>query len=114
MLRHLTNTLHPGVFDDCFYHSATAVCRSRAKALGQPLPLHNICLSCSNARQSAVHLPRLITARDQAVRELDIDTKERNSFTRLQTGALSSYAAELNEVIEAFQAAEDEAAEVLA
>ncbi|MDH6222890.1 hypothetical protein M2283_010242, partial [Streptomyces pseudovenezuelae] len=46
MLQHLTKTLHPGVLNDCFYQAATAICRKRAKALGRPLPLHNMCLHC--------------------------------------------------------------------
>ncbi|KOG89338.1 hypothetical protein [Streptomyces varsoviensis] len=108
MLKHLTKTLHPGVLNDCFYQSATAVCRSRATALGRPLPLHNMCLSCPNARRSAIHLPRLITARDQAARELETDVKERSSLTRLQIAALSSYAAELDEVIDGIHPVDDE------
>jgi hypothetical protein len=36
MLQHLTKTLHPGVLNDCFYQSATAICRKRAKTLGRP------------------------------------------------------------------------------
>jgi hypothetical protein len=36
MLAHLTKTLYPGILNDCFYQSATAVCRKQAKALGAP------------------------------------------------------------------------------
>ena len=36
MLAHLTKTLYPGILNDCFYQSATAVCRKQAKALGRP------------------------------------------------------------------------------
>ncbi|MGW9211262.1 hypothetical protein ACWGR4_30315 [Embleya sp. NPDC055664] len=111
MLRHLTKTLHPGVLNDCFYHAATAVCRSRAKALGRPLPLHNMCLTCPNARRSAVHLPRLITARDQAARALNADVTDGNSFTRLQITALSSYATELDAAIDSVRELENEKAE---
>nr|WP_145482511.1 MULTISPECIES: hypothetical protein [Streptomyces] len=76
MLRHLTKTLHPGVLNDCFYQAATAVCRKRAKTLGRPVPLHNMCLNCPNFRRSAVHLPRITTARDQALTVLDLPKKE--------------------------------------
>ncbi|MFF2941343.1 hypothetical protein ACFVSQ_16025 [Streptomyces niveus] len=100
MLRHLTKTVHPGILNDCFYQSATAVCRSRARALDRPLPLHNMCLICPNARRSEVHLPRLTTARDQALSELDTNAKGREALPPLQTIALSSYAAELDEAIE--------------
>ncbi|MFF0125781.1 hypothetical protein ACFYTG_08670, partial [Streptomyces mirabilis] len=47
MLEHLAKTLHPGVLNDCFYQASTAVCRKRAKAIGRPLPLHNMCLTCN-------------------------------------------------------------------
>ncbi|MET8101509.1 hypothetical protein ABZV29_34435 [Streptomyces sp. NPDC005236] len=100
MLRHLTKTLHPGVLNDCFYQAATAVCRKRAKALGRPVPLHNMCLNCPNARRSAVHLPRLTTARDQALTVLDLPKKEREALPRLQVIALTDHAAELDELIQ--------------
>jgi len=57
MLAHLTKTLYPGILNDCFYQSATAVCRKQAKALGRPLPLHNMCLHCPNARRTACTFP---------------------------------------------------------
>ncbi len=110
MLRHLTKTVHPGILNDCFYQSATAVCRSRAQALGRPLPLHNMCLICPNARRSAVHLPRLATARDQALSELDLRKKERDALPPLQIIALTSYAAELGEAIESIHEAGGEKA----
>ncbi|GAA2141462.1 hypothetical protein GCM10009802_52000 [Streptomyces synnematoformans] len=100
MLQHLTKTLHPGVLNDCFYQAATAVCRKRAKALGRPLPLHNMCLHCPNARRSAVHLPRLSTARDQALTVLDLPKKQREALPRLQVTALTDYATELDELIQ--------------
>ncbi|MEU6201394.1 hypothetical protein [Streptomyces sp. NPDC047061] len=100
MLRHLTKTLHPGVLNDCFYQAATAVCRKRAKALGRPVPLYNMCLNCPNARRSAVHLPRLTTARDQALTVLDMPKKEREALPRLQVIALTDYATELGELIQ--------------
>lgn len=59
MLEHLAKTLHPGVLNDCFYQAPTAVCRKRAKAAGRPLPLHNMCLSCPNARRSTIHVRAL-------------------------------------------------------
>lgn len=100
MLRHLTKTLHPGVLNDCFYEAATAVCRKRAKALGRPVPLNNMCLNCPNSRRSTVHLPRLTTARDQALTVLDLPKKEREALPRLQVIALTDYATELDELIE--------------
>jgi hypothetical protein len=100
MLQHLTKTLHPGVLNDCFYQAATALCRKRAKALGRPLPLHNMCLHCPNARRSAVHLPRLGTARDQALSVLDLPKREREALPRLQVIALTDYATELDDLIQ--------------
>jgi hypothetical protein len=69
MLRHLTRTLHPGVLNDCFYHSETAVCEKRSPGLGRPLPMLNMCLSCPNSRRSSVHLPRLHQSREDARQE---------------------------------------------
>lgn len=66
MLRHLTRTLHPGVLNDCFFNADTAACVKHATRLGRPVPAHNMCLRCPNARRSAVHLPRLTAAREQA------------------------------------------------
>ncbi|MEU1185219.1 hypothetical protein ABZ464_47965 [Streptomyces sp. NPDC005820] len=103
MLQHLTKTLHPGVLNDCFYQAATAICRKRAKALGRPVPLHNMCLHCPNARRSAVHLPRLTTARNQALSVLDLPRKERDALPRLQAIALTDYATELDELIQSIQ-----------
>ncbi|MEU9141323.1 hypothetical protein AB0D33_36200 [Streptomyces sp. NPDC048404] len=100
MLQHLTETLHPGVLNDCFFQAATAICRKRAKVLGRPVPLHNMCLHCPNARRSAVHLPRLTTARNQAVSVLDLPKKEREALPRLQVIALTDYATELDELIQ--------------
>ncbi|MFJ2638735.1 hypothetical protein [Streptomyces sp. NPDC087511] len=100
MLTHLAKTLHPGVLNDCFYQAATAVCRKRAKALGRPLPLLNMCLSCPNARRSAVHLPRLTTARNQALTELELPKRDREALPRLQLTALTDFVAELDELIE--------------
>ncbi|WP_201761402.1 MULTISPECIES: hypothetical protein [unclassified Nonomuraea] len=53
MLAHLAKTLHPGVLNDCFFNAATAVCVKRAIILGRPVPQHNMCLRCPNARRSA-------------------------------------------------------------
>lgn len=66
MLTHLTKTLHPGVLNDFFFNASTAVCVKRATVLGRPVPQHNMCLRCPNARRSSVHRPRLTAARDQA------------------------------------------------
>ena len=101
MLGHLTKTLHPGVLNDCFYQPATAVCRQRATALGRPLPLHNMCLACPNARRSTVHLPRLTTARDQAAAAWEMvgGTKCRPGLPPLQQAALTSHIADLDRLI---------------
>ncbi|WP_229868733.1 hypothetical protein [Streptomyces chryseus] len=100
MMQHLTKTLHPGVLNDCFYQAATAICHKRAKALGRPVPLHNMCLHCPNSRRSAVHLPQLTTARDQALTVLDLPKKQREVLPRLQEIALTDYATELDELIQ--------------
>ncbi|MEU9290310.1 hypothetical protein AB0D57_38155 [Streptomyces sp. NPDC048275] len=108
MLEHLAKTLHPGVLNDCFYQASTAVCRKRAKAAGRPLPLHNMCLSCPNARRSTVHVPRLRTARDQALSVLDMRKKDREALPRLQVIALSDYTAELDDLLAGLQAEQPE------
>ncbi|MFE7777638.1 hypothetical protein ACFU5O_27815 [Streptomyces sp. NPDC057445] len=77
MLEHLAKTLHSGLLNDCFYQAWTAVCRKRAKAAGWPLPLYNMCLSCPSARRSTIHVPRLRTARDQALSVLEMRQKDR-------------------------------------
>jgi hypothetical protein len=88
------------------YQAATAIWRKRAKALGRPLPLplHNMCLHCPNARRSAVHLPRLTTARDQALTVLNLPKKQRQALPRLQVIALTDYASELDELIQSITA----------
>ncbi|MFI6963518.1 hypothetical protein [Streptomyces sp. NPDC050255] len=70
LLHHLTKTLHPGVLNDCFYQAETAVCRKRAKPLGRPVPMLDMCMRCPNSRRAAVHLPRLERAHDMAESEL--------------------------------------------
>jgi hypothetical protein len=99
MLRHLTTTLHPGILNDCFYNSATAVCRKQAKALGRPLPLHNLCLSCPNARRSSVHLPRLTLARDQARQALADAQADGRQLPPLQRQALDDHLTGLDRLI---------------
>ncbi|MET7519240.1 hypothetical protein ABZS88_38585 [Streptomyces sp. NPDC005480] len=64
------------------------------------MPLHNMCLNCPNARRSAVHLPRLTIARDQALSALDLPKKESEALPRLQVIALTDYATELDELIQ--------------
>ncbi|MBJ7004912.1 hypothetical protein JG491_33455 [Streptomyces sp. CRPSP2-6A1] len=64
------------------------------------MPLHNMCLHCLNARRSAVHLPRLTTARVQALTVLDLPKKQREALPRLQVIALTDYATELDELIQ--------------
>jgi hypothetical protein len=98
MLAHLVKTLHPGILNDCFYQPATAVCRKQAKALGRPLPLHNMCLNCPNARRSSIHLPRLLTAREQAAAALDL-VPAAGQMPPLQRAALDSHLADLDQVI---------------
>lgn len=97
MLAHLTKTLHPGVLGDCFYQRETAVCAKRANTLGRPLPLLNMCSTCPNARRSAVHLPRLTTARDQARQALQ--PADRRPLPPLQQAALTNHLAELDHLI---------------
>ena len=98
MLKHLTKTLHPGVLNDCFFHAATAVCVKRAKPLGRPMPQHNMCLRCPNARRSSVHLPRLTTARDQAT-AFHAAHQAGGTMPDLQDKAITNYLTELNQVI---------------
>lgn len=98
MLKHLTTTLHPGVLNDCFYNSATAACRTRAKDLGRPLPLLNMCLGCPNSRRSSVHLPRLTLARNQTV-ELTLHAAKTAPIPRLQQLALSNHIDQLDQLI---------------
>jgi hypothetical protein len=101
LLQHLTRILHPGALNDCFHQPATAVCAKRAKTLGRPLPLHNSCSVCPNSRRTAVHIPRLITARDQARQAL---AAHRNaSLPPLQQIALSQYAASFDQLITELQ-----------
>lgn len=97
MLAHLTKTLHPGVLGDCFYQRETAVCAKRANTLGRPLPLLNMCSTCPNARRSAVHLPRLTTARDQARQALQL--ADGKPLPPLQQAALTNHVAELDHLI---------------
>lgn len=85
---------------DCFYQTTTAVCRKHVKALGRAAQLHNRCLHCPNARRSAAHLPRLTTARDQALTVLDLPKKQREVLPPLQMTALPDYATELDELIQ--------------
>ncbi len=99
MLEHITRILHPGVLNDCFYQPATAVCSKRAKSLGRPLPMLNMCSACPNARRTAVHLPRLLTARDQALQAL-----QAGELLPLQRVALTEHAASFAPLIADLQA----------
>lgn len=99
MLAHLVTTLHPGILNDCFYQPATAVCRKQAKSLGRPLPLHNMCLHCPNARRSSVHLPRLHLARDQTAVMLDL-APPGAQVPPLQRAALDTHLAALDQMID--------------
>lgn len=95
LLHHLTKTLHPGVLNDCFYQAETAVCRKRAKPLGRPVPMLDMCMRCPNSRRSAVHLPRLERAHDMAESELG----EATGLPRLQQLAITEHLATLTHLI---------------
>lgn len=95
MLHHLTKTLHPGVLNDCFYQAETAVCRKRAKPLGRPVPMLDMCMGCPNSRRSAVHTPRLKRARDMVQDELSGAT----DIPRLQKLAINEHLATLTRLI---------------
>ncbi|WP_369223194.1 hypothetical protein AB5J52_19315 [Streptomyces sp. R39] len=95
LLHHLTKTLHPGVLNDCFYQAETAVCRKRAKPLGRPVPMLDMCMRCPNSRRSAVHLPRLERAQDMAQSELG----EATGLPRLQQLAITEHLATLTRLI---------------
>ncbi|MGW2822282.1 hypothetical protein ACWC24_14920 [Streptomyces sp. NPDC001443] len=95
LLHHLTKTLHPGVLNDCFYQAETAVCRKRAKPLGRPVPMLDMCLRCPNSRRSAVHVPRLERAHDMAQSELG----EAAGLPRLQQLAITEHLATLTRLI---------------
>jgi hypothetical protein len=98
MLTHLAKTLHPGILNDCFFQAATAVCVKRAKIIGRPVPQHNMCLRCPNARRSTIHLPRLTAARDQAL-DLHATCREAGPVPKLQEIAITSHIAELDQII---------------
>ncbi|MEU2181567.1 hypothetical protein [Streptomyces thermolilacinus] len=95
LLHHLTKTLHPGVLNDCFYQAEAAVCRKRAKPLGRPVPMLDMCMRCPNSRRSAVHLPRLERAQDMAQAELG----EATGLPRLQQLAITEHLATLTHLI---------------
>jgi hypothetical protein len=99
MLQHLTKTLHPGVLNDCFYQPANAACRTKAKQLRRPLPMLNACLSCSNARRSTVHMPRLTTALDQARQALALVAKYGDAAPPLQLAAVTQHADQLDQLV---------------
>ncbi len=96
MLRHLTRTLHPGALNDCFHHADTAVCGKRAKAVGRPLPMLNMCLTCPNSRRSSIHLPRYRMSRDLAGEEL----KDTEHLPPHQQTAIGEFIAMLDGAIE--------------
>ncbi|MEU9996104.1 hypothetical protein [Streptomyces sp. NPDC050848] len=95
MLNHLTKTLHPGVLNDCIYQAETAVCRKRAKPLGRPVPMLDMCTRCPNSRRSAVHMPRLEQARDMAQAELG----QAAGLPQLQQLAITEHLATLTRLI---------------
>lgn len=99
MLKHLTKILHPGVLNDCFFNPATAVCVKRAKVIGRPVPQHNMCLRCPNARRSSVHLPRLTAARDQAVAFQAARRADGIGMPLLQQTAITNHITELTQAI---------------
>ncbi|MER6170691.1 hypothetical protein [Streptosporangium sp. NPDC001681] len=108
MLTHLAKTLHPGVLNDCFFQAATAVCVKRAKIIGRPVPQHNMCLRCPNARRSSVHLPRLVAARGQAL-EFQAACAHAGPVPQPQQIAITSYVAELAQLIDELQPSESPA-----
>ncbi|MBT2491815.1 hypothetical protein J7E96_25455 [Streptomyces sp. ISL-96] len=95
LLQHLTKTLHPGVLNDCFYQAETAVCRKRAKPLGRPVPMLDMCMRCPNSRRTAVHMPRLERARAMAQAELG----EATGLPQLQQLAIAEHLATLTRLI---------------
>lgn len=101
MLRHLTKTLHPGVLNDCFFNAATAVCVKRVTTIGRALRRHKMCLTCSNARRSSIHLPRLQAARDQADQLHDqcVTAAHKGPQPPLQTIAIATHIADLDQAI---------------
>jgi hypothetical protein len=106
MLKHLTTTLHPGVLNDCFFNPETAICIKKAAATtGRPLPQHNSCLRCPNARRSTVHLPRLTAARDQALAFHAEHHARDLAMPPLQHQAITTYLAELDHAITEVQPA---------
>lgn len=96
MLRHLTRTLHPGALNDCFHHAETAVCGKRAKSVGRPLPMLNMCLTCPNSRRSSVHLPRYRLSRDLA----DEEFQDTENLPPHQQAAIGEFIAMLDGAIE--------------
>jgi hypothetical protein len=102
MLTHLAKTLHPGTLNDCFFQAATAVCVKRAKIVGGPVPQHNMCLKCPNARRSSVRLPRLMTARDQAL-ELNERCLAAGPVPDNQALAINEHITQLDELIQDLQ-----------
>jgi hypothetical protein len=99
MLAHLTRTLHPGVLNDCFYNHATAACAKAAGHARRPLPMISTCLRCPNARRSAVHLPRLTAARDQAA-ELRAACEAAGPVPAPQQAAITGYITDLTQLID--------------
>jgi hypothetical protein len=74
------------------------VCVKRATVLGRPVPQHNMCLRCPNARRSSVHRPRLVGARDQAQQLYTITTNAR-PVPKLQQLAITGYLTELDQMV---------------
>ena len=105
LLRHLTRTLHPGVLNDCFFNADTAVCVKRAKVIGRPVPQHNMCLRCPNARRSSIHRPRLAAAREQAL-ALQRQCATAGPVPVLQQQAIGAYVAELDQILNELTAPE--------
>lgn len=106
LLHHLTRTLHPGVLNDCFYQAETAVCRKRAKPLGRPVPMLDMCMRCPNSRYSAVHAPRLERARDMARSELG----DAVGVPPLQKLAITDHLATLTRLIAEFDTTDNKGA----
>jgi hypothetical protein len=102
---HLSKILHPGILNDCFHNSSTVVFEKRAKPLGRPLPMLNMCSTCPTSRRASVHLPRLVSARDQTRAALDLPAGT-PALPPLQKAALTGYVTACDEIIGELRAQE--------
>jgi AsnC-type helix-turn-helix domain len=68
-------------------------------ALSVALPMLNTCMRCPNARRTAVHLPRLAAAREQAL-ELQAACDAAGPVPAPQHAAITGYISDLTKVID--------------